>query len=118
MPDDRSRIEKLRAMANQTVSPNEAAIAKRILEQLGDKEPQDLSWEEFLGQVADGDDNVTASPMWQKYAWVVYGDLWGTPIARHFYDPLGMGGMCVRCHHYRDHPVHMTAEEEADYVPI
>lgn len=37
MGDNRSRIEKLKAMANQTASPNEAAVARRILEQMGEK---------------------------------------------------------------------------------
>lgn len=41
MPDKRSRVEKLRAMANQTESPNEAAIARGLLEQMGESvEPE------------------------------------------------------------------------------
>lgn len=34
MPDDRSLTEKLEAMANQTVSPNEAEVARLMLERL------------------------------------------------------------------------------------
>jgi hypothetical protein len=37
MPDQRSRIDKLRAMALQTNSPREAAIAKGMLEALGEE---------------------------------------------------------------------------------
>lgn len=35
MTDTRTRREKLEAMAGQTVSPNEAAIARRILDEMG-----------------------------------------------------------------------------------
>lgn len=34
MPDNRTRREKLEAMANQTVSPHEAEIARRLLAEL------------------------------------------------------------------------------------
>ncbi len=34
MPDDRTRREKLEAMADQTVSPNEAQIARRLLAEM------------------------------------------------------------------------------------
>ena len=35
LADNRSRAEKLRAMANQTASPHEAEIAKRLLKEMG-----------------------------------------------------------------------------------
>lgn len=37
--DRRSKAEKLRAMARDTSSPNEAAIAKRMLEGMTEAEP-------------------------------------------------------------------------------
>lgn len=34
MPDERTLVEKLRAMAEQAASPREAAVARRLLERL------------------------------------------------------------------------------------
>lgn len=42
MPDDRPLIEKLQSMANQTVSPDEAEIAREMIKRmLGMEEPEE-----------------------------------------------------------------------------
>lgn len=52
MPDERTLVEKLTAMANQTASPEEAIVARRMLARLKargpQKDPRVLTREEIL----------------------------------------------------------------------
>lgn len=56
MPDNRSRREKLEAMAAQTASPNEAEIARRLLAEMDAAGPRERvrvehRADEFLGRM-------------------------------------------------------------------
>lgn len=54
MPDNRTRREKLEAMANQTASPNEAEIARRLLAEMGVPETRqraERAADEFLSRM-------------------------------------------------------------------
>lgn len=84
MPDDRSLTEKLEAMAAQTVSPNEAAVARTLLERLQAgtaraETPGLLSREAILG--AEDDLSVLGSRskrvVWRGMTFIL--DEWDDP---------------------------------------